>query len=63
MAAAVPDLEEAARLDSKNATVRLNLAAILAEKGDRARARALAAEALALRPGYEKAEALLRALQ
>jgi Tetratricopeptide repeat len=63
MAAAVPDLEEAARLDSKNATVRLNLAAILAEKGDRARARALAAEALALRPGYDKAEALLRALR
>jgi hypothetical protein len=63
MAAAVPDLEEAARLDSKNATVRLNLAAILAEKGDRARARALATEALALRPGYEKAEALLRALR
>ncbi|MFI5197261.1 MAG: glycosyltransferase family 39 protein [Thermoanaerobaculia bacterium] len=63
MAAAVPDLEEAARLDSKNATVRLNLAAILAEKGDRARARTLAAEALALRPGYDKAEALLRALR
>jgi hypothetical protein len=63
LAAAVPDLEEAARLDSKNATVRLNLAAILAEKGDRARARALATEALALRPGYEKAEALLKALR
>jgi hypothetical protein len=63
MAAAVPDLEEVVRLDSKNATVRLNLAAILAERGDRARARSLAAEALALRPGYEKAEALLRALQ
>jgi hypothetical protein len=63
MAAAVSDLEEVVRLDSKNATVRLNLAAILAERGDRARARSLAAEALALRPGYEKAEALLRALQ
>lgn len=63
MAAAVPDLEEVVRLDSKNATVRLNLAAILAEKGDRARARALATEALALRPGYEKAEALLKALR
>jgi 4-amino-4-deoxy-L-arabinose transferase-like glycosyltransferase len=63
MAAALPDLEEAARLDPKNATVRLNLAAILAERGDRGRARALAAEALALRPGYDKAEALLKALR
>ena len=62
MAAALPDLEEVARLDPENATVRLNLAAILAERGDRRRARALAAEALALRPGYEKAEALLKAL-
>jgi len=62
LGSALPDLEEAARLDSKNAAVRLNLAAILAERGERARARALAAEALALRPGYEKAEALLRAL-
>lgn len=62
LAGAVPDLEEGTRLDSKNASVRLNLASILAERGDRARARALAAEALALRPGYENAEALLRAL-
>ena len=63
--AAVPDLEEAARLDLKNARVRVNLAAILAQRAktdDRARARALAAEALAIRPGYDKAEALLRAL-
>jgi tetratricopeptide (TPR) repeat protein len=63
LTAALEDLEEGARLDPKNATVRLNLAAILAEKGDRARARALAAEALALRPGYDKAEALLKALR
>ena len=65
-AAAVPDLEEAARLDPKNAAVRVNLAAILAERGatgDRARARALAAEALVLEPGYDKAEALLKALR
>ncbi|HEX5855165.1 MAG TPA: tetratricopeptide repeat protein, partial [Thermoanaerobaculia bacterium] len=63
MTGAVPDLEEAVLLDAKNAAARLNLAAILAEKGDRARARSLASEALALRPGYEKAEALLRALR
>ncbi len=63
LASALPDLEEGARLDPKNASVRLNLAAILAEKGDRARARALASEALALRPGYDKAEALLEALR
>jgi 4-amino-4-deoxy-L-arabinose transferase-like glycosyltransferase len=63
--AAVPDLEVAARLDPKNARARVNLAAILAQRAksdDRARARALAAEALAIRPGYDKAEALLRAL-
>jgi tetratricopeptide (TPR) repeat protein len=62
-AGAMPDLEEAVRLDPSNASARLNLAAILAEKGDRARAKELAAEALRLRPGYEKAEALLRALE
>jgi len=62
-AGALPDLEEAVRLDPSNASARLNLAAILAEKGDRVRARELAAEALHLRPGYEKAEALLRALK
>jgi 4-amino-4-deoxy-L-arabinose transferase-like glycosyltransferase len=62
-AGAMPELEEAVRLDPSNASARLNLAAILAEKGDRVRARELAAEALRLRPGYEKAEALLRALK
>jgi hypothetical protein len=41
----------------------LNLAAVLAEKGDRARAHDLAEKALALKPGYEKAEALLKALR
>jgi Flp pilus assembly protein TadD len=59
---AASDLEEAAKLDPNDATLRLNLAAVLAERGEIGRARALAAEALALRPGYEKAEALLRAL-
>lgn len=62
LAGAASDLEEAARLDSKDATLRLNLAAVLAERGELARARSLASEALALRPGYGKAEALLRAL-
>jgi hypothetical protein len=61
-AAALPDLEAAAALDPKNASARLNLAAVLAERGERDRARRLAEEALALQPGYEKAEALLRAL-
>ena len=59
---AAADLEAAARLDPRNASARLNLAAVLAEKGEAGRARALAREALALRPGYGKAEALLRAL-
>lgn len=62
LAGAAADLEDTARLDPANATVRLNLAAILAERGDVTRARALAAEALALKPGYGKAESLLRAL-
>ena len=62
LAGAAADLEEVARLDARNAQARLNLAAILAQRGDLARARALASEALALRPGYGKAEALLRAL-
>lgn len=61
-AGALPDLEEAVRLDSRSAAAALNLAAVLAERGDRTRARALAREALALEPGYGKAEALLRAL-
>ena len=62
LAGAAADLEEAVRLDAKGATARVNLAAVLAEKGELGRARVLAAEALALRPGYAKAEALLRAL-
>ncbi|MFN7990149.1 MAG: glycosyltransferase family 39 protein [Thermoanaerobaculia bacterium] len=62
LAGAAADLEEVARLDRANATVRLNLAAVLAERGDLDRARVLASEALALKPGYGKAEALLRAL-
>jgi 4-amino-4-deoxy-L-arabinose transferase-like glycosyltransferase len=59
---AASDLEEAVQLDATDAALHLNLAAVLAERGEHARARALASEALALRPGYEKAEALLRAL-
>ena len=60
---AQPDLEAAVALSPDDAGMVLNLAAVLAEKGDRARARALAQRALALRPGYERAEALLQALK
>jgi tetratricopeptide (TPR) repeat protein len=59
---AARELAEAVRLLPASASTRLNLAAVLAEKGDRARAVALAHEALALQPGYAKAEALLEAL-
>jgi tetratricopeptide (TPR) repeat protein len=62
MAGAVADLEEAVRLAPEAAPARLNLAAVLAEKGETARARSEAREALRLQPGYDKAEALLRAL-
>lgn len=58
-----PDLEEAVRLDGTNASACLNLAVVLGETEDRLRARELARRALVLRPGYEKAEALLRALR
>ena len=61
-AGAVADLETAVKLDPGSAQARLNLAAVLAERGDISRARTLAQEALALQPGYEKALALLRAL-
>jgi 4-amino-4-deoxy-L-arabinose transferase-like glycosyltransferase len=61
--AAQPDLERAVALSPDDAGMVLNLAAVLAEKGDRDRARDLAQRALALRPGYEKAEALLWALK
>jgi 4-amino-4-deoxy-L-arabinose transferase-like glycosyltransferase len=60
---ALPDLEAAVALSPEDPGMLLNLAAALAEKGDRARARTLAERALALRPGYDKAEALLRALK
>ncbi|MEO8587633.1 MAG: tetratricopeptide repeat protein [Acidobacteriota bacterium] len=59
---ALPDLERAVELSPDDAGMVLNLAAVLAEKGDHARARDLARRALAIRPGYAKAEALLRAL-
>jgi tetratricopeptide (TPR) repeat protein len=58
-----PDLEEALRLDGSNASACLNLAVVLAETGDGAGARAFAERALALKPDYDKAEALLRALR
>ena len=61
--AALPDFERAVALSPDDAGMVLNLAAVLAEKGDRARARDLAQRALALRPGYGKAEALLKALK
>jgi hypothetical protein len=61
-AGARPDLEEAVRLDEKNAAACLNLAVVLAEAGETTRARALARQALDLRPDYEKARALLKAL-
>jgi tetratricopeptide (TPR) repeat protein len=61
-AGAMADLETAVKLDPGSAQARLNLAAVLAERGDISRARTLAQEALALQPGYEKALALLRAL-
>ncbi len=60
---ALPDLEAAVELSPDDAGMVLNLAAVLAERGERARARDLAQKALALKPGYEKAEALLRALR
>ena len=61
--AAIPDLERAVELSPDDAGMLLNLAAVLAEAGDRARARTSPSSSLALRPGYEKAEALLRALK
>lgn len=60
---ALPDLEAAAALAPEEPGILLNLAAALAEKGELARARDLAQRALALKPGYEKAEALLKALR
>jgi hypothetical protein len=62
-AGARPDLEEAVRLDEKNAAACLNLAVVLAADGETDRARALARQALTLKPDYEKARALLRALE
>jgi len=61
--AALPDFERAVALSPDDAGMVLNLAAVLAENGERARARDLAQRALALRPGYGKAEALLKALK
>lgn len=61
-AGARPDLEEAVRLDGRNATACLNLAVVLAQAGETDRARALARQALTFKPDYEKAHALLRAI-
>ncbi|HEY3350445.1 MAG TPA: glycosyltransferase family 39 protein [Thermoanaerobaculia bacterium] len=57
-----PDLEEALRLDATSAAARVNLAVVLAQIGETDRARSLAREALGLDSGYEKARALLAAL-
>jgi 4-amino-4-deoxy-L-arabinose transferase-like glycosyltransferase len=62
-AGARPDLEEAVRLDDTNASARVNLAVVLADAGETSRARSLARQALDLKPGYEKARALLQALE
>jgi 4-amino-4-deoxy-L-arabinose transferase-like glycosyltransferase len=56
------DLEEVVRLDAASAAARVNLAVVLAQAGEMDRARSLVQEALALDPGYEKARALLAAL-
>lgn len=61
-AGARPDLEEAVRLDQTNAAACLNLAVVLAGAGETDRARALARQALDLKPDYEKARALLHTL-
>jgi len=57
------DLERAVHVDAANATARLNLAVACAMAGETDRARTLAREALAIQPGYGKAEALLKALR
>ena len=57
-----PDLEEVLRLDATSASARVNLAVVLAQVGETDRARSLVQEALGLDPGYEKARALLAAL-
>ncbi len=62
-AGARPDLEEAVRLDGKNATARVNLAVVLADAGETSRALSLARQALDLKPDYEKARGLLQALE
>jgi tetratricopeptide (TPR) repeat protein len=62
-AGARPDLEEAVRLDGTSSTACLNLAVVLAGKGETDRARTLARRALDLKPDYEKARALLHALE
>jgi 4-amino-4-deoxy-L-arabinose transferase-like glycosyltransferase len=62
-AGAAADLEAAVALDPESPSAHLNLAALLGQQGDLARARSEAGKALLLKPGYEKAEALLRALK
>ena len=55
-------MEAACRLDPSSASARLNLAILYAEAGRTSDARALAAEALRLRPDYQQARQLLQAL-
>jgi 4-amino-4-deoxy-L-arabinose transferase-like glycosyltransferase len=62
-AGARSDLEEAVRLDGTNAAACLNLAVVLAEMGEKNRALSLGRQALDLKPDYEKARALLQALE
>jgi 4-amino-4-deoxy-L-arabinose transferase-like glycosyltransferase len=62
-AGARPDLEEAVRLDGKNASARVNLAVVVANAGETSRALSLARQALDLKPDYEKARGLLQALE
>ncbi len=61
-ALARPDLEAAVRVDATSASARVNLAVVLAGAGEAGRARALVRQALELKPDYEKARALLAAL-
>jgi 4-amino-4-deoxy-L-arabinose transferase-like glycosyltransferase len=62
-ALARPDLEAAVRVDATSASARVNLAVVLAGAGETDRARVLVRQALEQRPDYEKARALLVALE
>jgi Flp pilus assembly protein TadD len=59
---AIAALEEVARLDSRNAGVRMNLAILYADAGRTADARRLAVEALRIRPDEPRAREFLASL-